>query len=97
MKTIPRPLVRLALPLFATALLSMPGCGGRPEETAPTPPPAQTGPAIVKTYACSACGSVTTRRDRTKPCPRQKDGGPCRWKEIPRKPPAAAATANTTT
>ncbi len=96
MKAIPRHLVHLALALFAAALLALPGCGGRPEAAAPQPASAQAEPTIVKTYACTACGSVTTKRNRTKPCPRQKDGGPCRWKEIPRKPPVAT-TANTTT
>lgn len=46
--------------------------------------PSASPTAVVKTYACKVCGSVSSKPNRVGRCPRQKDGGPCKWKEIPR-------------
>lgn len=77
----------LFCPVVLSALLALAGCCSAPTEPAPAIPAAATSPAptpAVKTYMCRTCGAVTSKPNRLGRCPTQKDGAPCRWKEIPR-------------
>ncbi len=82
-RRIPHPLLRS---VALSAFLACAGCGAKEVVATDLPAavPAATPPVVVKTYACKVCGAVSSKPNRIGRCPGQKDGGPCRWKEIPR-------------